>query len=231
MRQASFIKNSPLLSTLSIPFLLLLLARAAVADIEVYEYDELGRLTRVQYPDGSNTAYVLDSAGNRTQVTTTLSPGAPSSITVPAGSATGKYTVSWGDAPGDVTAYELYEATSSNFSNEVLVHNGTGKSKLISGKSDGAYYYRVRACNGDACGAYRLGSNPTSVLLAGIPSSITVPSSSTTGSYSISWGATNGTATAYRLYEATNSSFSGQTLVYNGAGTSKALSGRGQGTY
>lgn len=228
----SLTKVSPWHWALSVPFFMLLLGRAAVADTEVYEYDELGRLTRVQYnEDGRNTAYVLDSAGNRTQVVTTVPSGAPPSITVPASSATGKYWISWDAASGDLTAYELYEATNSSFSNQVLVHNGTATSKLISGKSDGAYYYRVRACNGSACSDYRLGSNATSVLLAGTPSSITVPSSSTTGSYTITWGESNGTATAYRLYEATNSSFSGQALVHNGSGTSKALSGRGQGTY
>ena len=34
-----------------------------------YEYDELNRLTKVIYDDGTTTSYAYDSAGNRTVVT------------------------------------------------------------------------------------------------------------------------------------------------------------------
>lgn len=71
----------------------------------------------------------------------------------------------------------------------------------------------------------------TSGVLPGIPASITVPSSSSTGSYTISWGAANGTITAYGLFEATNSGFTGETLAYSGTALSKAISGKGNGTY
>jgi YD repeat-containing protein len=211
--------------------LLVLAAAAGLADTVNFEYDELGRLTRVQHGDGSEVAYALDPAGNRTQVTTTTPPAAPSSITVPSSSATGSYTISWGTASGTVTTYQLYEATNSNFSNQVQVHSGAATAKAISGKGNGTYYYRVRACNGSACGVYRTGGNVVSVTLVGIPPSISVPATSTTGSYTISWGTSSGTVTAYRLYEATNSSFSGQTLVHDGAATGKALSGKANGTY
>ncbi len=66
---------------------------------------------------------------------------------------------------------------------------------------------------------------------AGIPASITVPSSSTSGSYMISWGASTGTVTAYQLYEATNPSFSGQQLLQYGTGRSALILGRGSGIY
>lgn len=36
-----------------------------------YDYDELGRLTKVTYDDGSYVEYEYDDAGNRTLVTTT----------------------------------------------------------------------------------------------------------------------------------------------------------------
>lgn len=42
---------------------------------------------------------------------------------------------------------------------------------------------------------------------AGVPSSISVPMSGTTATYTVSWGSATGTVTAYELYEATNSSF------------------------
>jgi hypothetical protein len=65
----------------------------------------------------------------------------------------------------------------------------------------------------------------------GVPSSITVPTSSTTGSYTISWGAASGTVTAYQLFEATNSSFTGETVIYTGSALSVAVTGRLSGTY
>ncbi|HET6630264.1 MAG TPA: hypothetical protein VFG91_10860 [Woeseiaceae bacterium] len=223
-------KNSRFHSALFIP-LLMLLGHAAVADTVKYEYDELGRLTRIQYGDGSNTTYVLDPAGNRTQVTTALPPEMPASITVPPGSATGSYTIEWGIADGTVTSYELYEDTNSSFSSPTLAYEGSVRSKLLPGRGNGTYSYRVRACNGSACSGYRTGSNPVSVILAGIPAWIDVPSGSNTGDYTVSWGTSSGTATAYKLYEDTNSTFSSPTLVYNGAGTSKLLPDRGNGTY
>ncbi len=73
--------------------------------------------------------------------------------------------------------------------------------------------------------------NRTQVLSVTPPVSIIVPTSNTTGSYSISWGASAGTVSLYKLYEANNPSFSGQTLVYSGSALSAALTGRLSGTY
>ncbi len=73
--------------------------------------------------------------------------------------------------------------------------------------------------------------NRTQVLSVTPPVSITVPTSNTTGSYSISWGASVGTVSLYKLYEANNPSFSGQTLVYSGTALSASLTGRLSGTY
>jgi YD repeat-containing protein len=205
---------------------------AASAGTLNYKYDALGRLQAVQHADGSVVSYALDAAGNRTEVAARTPPGIPASITVPASSTTGSYTVSWTAASGTVTAYQLYEATNVGFSGEALVHNGSALSKAISGKGNGSYYYRVRACNVAACGLFRTGGNATVVTLApGVPASITVPASSTTGSYTISWGTSTGNVTAYQLYEATNSGFTGQVQVYTGTGTSAPISGKANGTY
>lgn len=156
----------------------------------------------------------------------------PASISVPTSSANGSYTVSWGAAGGTVTAYELYEATNSSFTGQVRVYNGTALSTAISGRGDGAYFYRARACNGSTCSAYRTGANSVTVLLPPTtPASISVPSSSTNGAYTITWGVAGGSVARYELYEATNSSFSGEVIVHNAAALSVALSGRGNGTY
>jgi YD repeat-containing protein len=212
-------------------FALLAMTNAAtLAATLTYEYDALGRLKEVRYPGGSVVSYTLDPAGNRTQVAASTLPGIPASITVPASSSTGSYSISWGTATGTVTAYQLYEATNSGFTGQVQVYSGTGTSKAISGKGNGSYYYRVRACNGSTCSGYRTGANATVVTLAvpAAPASITGPSMNTTGNYSISWASSTG-ATRYELWESVfGSSFS---KVHDGTATSKSFSNKPNGEY
>jgi len=138
---------------------------ATLAATSTYEYDALGRLTRVGYTDGRQVIYRLDAAGNRTQVVSGTLPGVPVSITVPWGSTLGSYAVSWGPATGTVTAYNLYQSTSTSFSGQQLVYTGTALSTTLSGRGNGTYYYRVRACFETDCGAYRVGSNGVTVVI------------------------------------------------------------------
>ena len=46
-------------------------AQTASAGTTSYKYDALGRVTEVDYPDGSIVTYTYDAAGNRTQTTRT----------------------------------------------------------------------------------------------------------------------------------------------------------------
>jgi hypothetical protein len=65
----------------------------------------------------------------------------------------------------------------------------------------------------------------------GTPASITVPASSTTGNYAVSWGSSSTSGVTYVLEEATNSSFSsGLRTAYTGASTSRTITGRSIGT-
>jgi YD repeat-containing protein len=209
---------------------LLLVATASWAATVNYEYDALGRLKTVTRSDGSTITYTLDPAGNRTQVVAGAPPGIPASITVPSSSSTGSYTVSWGAASGTLTAYALYEATNSGFSGETLAYSGTALSLAISGKSNGTYYYRVRACNGSLCSGYRVAGNATTVSLAppAAPSNISGPSTNTTGNYSISWSAVTG-ASRYELWERVGAS--AFTKVYDGPNTARSFSNKPSGEY
>jgi len=149
--------------------LALALTSAATAATAAYEYDALGRLTRIDYSDGKRVIYRLDAAGNRTQVTSGTPAGVPASIIVPSSSTSGAYTISWGASTGTVTAYQLYEATNTSFTGQQLVHTGTGRSAAFSGRGNGTYYYRVRACFDTECSGYRSGSNGVTVTLAAPP--------------------------------------------------------------
>lgn len=203
---------------------------SAPADTVTYEYDALGRLKQVTHTDGSFVSYALDAAGNRTEVASGTPPGIPASITVPSSSSTGNYTISWGTASGTVTAYELFEATNAGFSGQVQVYSGTGTSKPISGKGNGTYYYRVRACNGALCSGYRAGANPIVVTLAvpAAPASISGPDMNTTGNYSISWSSSTG-ATRYELWESVY--WGPFSKVHDGAATFKSFSNKPNGEY
>ena len=164
-------------------------------------------------------------------VTVTLPPGVQESINVPSGSISGTYTIAWGIALGHMTAFELQEATNPSFTGAVTVYSGMIDSALIRDKGNGAYYYRVRACNTPAaCSAYRTGTNAISVTLPpGVPGAASVPAYSNTGSYSISWGASSGVLTAYELLESTVSG--PETHIYSGAATSTSGSARADGVY
>lgn len=131
-------------------------ARAATAS---YQYDALGRLTQVRYDADKVAIYYYDQAGNRDRVVTGTISGIPASITVPASSTTGSYTVSWGTATGTVTAYQLFEATNPSFTGETLLYTGTSRSRALSGRLSGTYYYRVRSCIDVICSNHRAGAN------------------------------------------------------------------------
>jgi len=118
-------------------------------------------------------------------------------VTAPASSYSGAYTVSWTSVAGSIR-YEPRERLGTAAWTNLASLAGTAVQ--IAGKSTGVYGYQVRACNSAGCGPW---SNvvSTSVLLP--PSaapSITLASSSTTGSFPVTWSAVAG-AVEYRLEE------------------------------
>ena len=138
-------------------------AGIAWAATATYDYDALGRLTRVTYSDGKLAIYKYDAAGNRTLVASGTTPGVPTSITVPASSGTGNFTIGWVAASGTVTVYKLYQASNSGFFGQTLVYSGTALSVALTGRAIGTYYYRVQGCLDVVCGGYRTGANSVTV--------------------------------------------------------------------
>jgi hypothetical protein len=101
-------------------------------------------------------------------------------------------------------------------------------SKAYSGKTANTYYYKIDSWDGESQ-TWSTDEGPVSVLVTA-PSTPTPtgPGTDGDGVYTISWGAVAG-ASSYELQEKLNSG--SWTTIHNAAGTSKARSGLGNGTW
>jgi len=122
--------------------------------------------------------------------------------------------------PGEATETEL---NNQLYQGGTLVYNSSGTSWSSSNLPNGTYTYTVYGCNGSTCG---FASNQVTVTVLQVPPAPTLSANETTstnGSFGLSWNATTG-ASSYNLYQ-------NGTSVYNAAGTSWSASGLGNGTY
>lgn len=127
------------------------------------------------------------------RITVLKTPYKPN-VSVDSASSDGTYTVSWQNGGGIVDEY--FYSESPNFDNWIPV--GNSKSRVISGKSDGSWSYKVKACNSSGCGGHGT-SNTVTVNhpTPDTPSSINVPAETAETSYRISWEASTSTALDY----------------------------------
>lgn len=72
----------------------------------------------------------------------------------------GFFRLSW---ETDAESVELQQATGSDFRKPITVYIGPDRAAVISGKPDGAWYYRVRAVNNSRAGPW---SEPVTVAVA-----------------------------------------------------------------
>ena len=129
-------------------------------------------------------------------------------------------------ASATVTSYTLQQRLGTGSWSTVYTGAATGSTRTVT--ATGSYTYQVQACNASGCSAYKASSAVAVTIAPASASALTVPVSSSTGNYTVSWGAVTG-ATSYTLHEQVNAG--GWTTIQTGAGTSKALSGKGNGTY
>lgn len=170
-----------------------------------------------------------------TTLTFAVQADAPDTLAVPATSASGNYTVSWGASATAGASYVLQEATNSTFTTGVrTAYTGTAITFNITGRSQNVtYYYRVKATKaGYVDSAWKAGAAGCAVpgtTTAGVPASLIVPVADADGAYSVSWGVSATAGVAYELQEATNSLFtSGLRTVYHGTARTVGITGRSQ---
>jgi hypothetical protein len=151
-------------------------------------------------------------------------PAAPASITVPATSGP-SLTASWA-AASTASSYTLQQQLNGGAWSTLFSGNVT--SKAVTETVSGSYLFRIAACNDGGCSGYRTSSAVVVTAPVSTAPSLSVPSTSSTGSYTVSWGSVSG-ATSYTLQEQVNSG--GWSTVYAGTGRPKTFSGKSNGAH
>jgi hypothetical protein len=163
-------------------------------------------------------------------VTLGVRPTLPS-VTVPSGTVNGTYTVSW-TAPTSATGYDVQERLNGG-SWTTIASNTTATSISRPGTTSGSYTYQVSANNAYGARGWAGSSavivDTTFGVVPPVPATLTVPSSSSTGSATLSWSAAS-LATRYVLERSSDGGIS-WTGIYNSNGTSTTVSGLANGSY
>ncbi|WNL47040.1 chitinase N-terminal domain-containing protein [Dyella sp. BiH032] len=152
-------------------------------------------------------------------------PPTPAWITVPA-SSNGPVSVSWASS-AYATYYDLYQ--SINGGGWTRVYSGPSTNVTVNATVSGSYTFFVAAGNTNGWSGNLAGSSAVAVTIppSGSPS-ISVPVSSNSGAYTVSWSGVGGAA-SYTLVEQANGG--GWMTVQANGNTSWSTSGKGNGTY
>jgi len=146
-------------------------------------------------------------------------------VTAPAASYTGSYTVTWTAGTNSATSYRLEESANGA---AWVAQTVTGTAFTYSGKASGAFAYRVTACNAGGCGPTSTSVSVQVTLPPGSAPTLSAPASAAFGNYTVSWTSV-GTATSYALEESAQGG--AWVASYAGASTSNAYAGRPVGSY
>jgi hypothetical protein len=170
-------------------------------------------------------------------------PQAPGSVTVPTNSSSGLIPVSWPAVSG-VNGYDLW-ASQQDIRSLAPPYWGpfgsiaaglTQTSYTHTGIDWNEYRFRVRTFIPVA--SYTLyspwsvnsGNCLVRIFTPSPPAFLNVPATSTTGSYTLTWGTGAGSA-SYELEEDISGTFSNPTLIYQGTALSFNVTGQPNGTY
>jgi hypothetical protein len=132
--------------------------------------------------------------------------------------------VSW-SASGNASSYVLQQSTNGGAWS--TIYSGSATNRTVTVSASGTYKYQVAACGAGGCSSYRVSGSVAVTLPPASAASLSGPSSSTSGTYTLSWTAVSG-ATRYQLNQNVGGTV---TTPYNSSGTSWASSNLGNGTY
>jgi YD repeat-containing protein len=197
-----------------------------------YGYDGNGNALSVVNAVGHTVSNQYDALDRLTQSTESggaspLMPSTAPTLTAPATSSTGSYTVSWTTVSGALT-YNLQKEM--NGGAWASVQNTGSTSWSAASQPTGTYGYRVQACDATGCGPWSA-TGSTTVSIPTAPATapaLSVPANSTTGSYTVSWGSVS-SAGSYTLQQRVNGG--GWTTVSASAALSWNASGEASGSY
>lgn len=158
-------------------------------------------------------------------VTVQLPPTAAPTLTTPATSTTGNYTINW-TAVAAATTYQLQESV--NGGTYATVQDSTGTALAVTGRQSGGWSYRARGCNPAGCGVWSAAKTTQVTLPPSTVPTLTVPASNSTGSYTVSWSSVT-TATRYELQEQLGTG--SWSTVHDATATSRAITGKAAGSW
>ncbi len=187
-------------------------------------YGQDGVLRRTEdLRTGQNTEYAYLGGSLLARLIVDTAPAMPE-LTMPAFSNSGAYTAQWAAVPG-ANRYELQErATAGAWQG---IYDGPALQHAISGRSDGAYDYRLRAC-ASVCGAWSATRSTAVALPPAGELVLNAPASVIGGNYVVGWNALSG-AGEYVLEE--NPGGAGWQNVYTGPAQSRSFASRPGGQY
>ncbi|HKI52382.1 MAG TPA: multicopper oxidase domain-containing protein [Geothermobacteraceae bacterium] len=126
--------------------------------------------------------HIVEHEDNEMMLPFEVVPGqaaAPASISVPATSSTGSYQVSWADSATVGATYTLQESTDPTFATGVTETLNAVSPVSIAGKTNGTYYYRVKAVKPPiADSAWMVGGNGCVVTV--VPATMVSPADTST---------------------------------------------------
>lgn len=189
-----------------------------VSGIESYAYDAAGRrVTKTDTTGAVKAYYFYDQAG---QLMYEFDPGAgtgtnyvylgtkliakhvtpqlavPTGVVVNPNPNNGTFTVSWNAVTG-ATSYTLQ--TTNGLSGTTVVYSGIATSTAQTVSTGGTQFYQLQACSSGGCSGW---ADISVGIWPAVPT-VTVPSGTDNGAYTVSWSASAG-ANTYTVQEAVN---------------------------
>jgi len=141
----------------------------------------------------------------------------------------GEYVVNWQPSV-NATFYTLQESTEPSFSAPNIIYEGDSTFFVVSGKSDGIYYYRVRASNATSNSPWSEVRWIEVIHPPGIPQIQAISFPDIDGNYTVSWLSVSN-AENYTLEEDNNSEFTSLIQLYSGTNVSFNVTDRPDGSF